>query len=193
MSNTSDAGLNRREFLDLAAATIAAAMVEISLPAITVAQGSAIKSDPRYAFADCVADLVIPTTDTPGASAAGATVFVLFALDHRLGDLDPAMLTTVQDALNTAAGGDFLSQPTGRQTELLSGLDATAYAKNPVAKGSPEASWRGVKAAIVAAYYSSEIGATKELTYAPTPGAFHNITLTPDFRNPSIDGFGEGL
>ncbi|MGC4028607.1 MAG: gluconate 2-dehydrogenase subunit 3 family protein [Steroidobacteraceae bacterium] len=193
MSEDAAGGFNRRELLGLSAAALATLMIEASLPARAAAAGESAKSDPRFAFTDRVSDLVIPATDTPGASTAGTATFVLMALDHRMSDLDPQMLTRLRSALDTAAGGDFLRQPLAQQRQLLAAHDAAAYAKSRAAPGTAAHDWQRLKTAIIAGYYTSEIGASKELTYLPVPGEFHNIRVTPEFRNPSIDGFGGAL
>jgi hypothetical protein len=41
------------------------------------------------------------------------------------------------------------------------------------------------KTAILAGYYTSEIGASKELVFDPVPGSRENFTLTDEFRMPS--------
>ena len=91
-----------------------------------------------------------------------------------------AQLGVVRDALARASG-------------LLAALDAAAFASPEPAADSAEFAWRHLKAAIVAGYYTSEIGASQELVYEPVPGRFENIRLTPDFRSRSNDGFGGTL
>lgn len=156
------------------------------------AQSTGLRADPRFAFIDTVSELTIPTTDTPGASAAGVPVFVLFALDQRISGLDPALLPMLHAEFDKAAGGDFLARSGVDQLAVLTELDAAAFAA-PAQPGSPAFAWRRIKAAIVAGYYTSEVGAAKELVYELVPAVSKNITLTPDFRARSNDGFGGGI
>lgn len=182
---------SRRSLLGGAAA-LAAMMMNGAWLSEARAQTAAVKADPRYAFVDRLADLTIPVTDTPGASQAGAPTFVLLALDQKMNGLKPAMLTKVRERLDRDAGGSFVARPAAEQLRLLTALDAAAYA-GPAAPETAEQGWRRIKAAIVAGYYSSEVGATTELVYEPIPGKFENIVLTPDFRQRANEGFGGGL
>jgi len=185
-------GISRREVLGAGSGGLIALLLEPSWIATVRAQGVTRRDDPRYAFADRLAELVIPATDTPGAAAAGVAGFMLLALDHGIGDLEPAMLDAVDRTLKEAGGQPFLSLPATTQTGLLEALDRRAYADKP-AVGSPEHAWRRLKAAIVAGYYTSEIGASQELVYEPVPGAFRNFKLGADFRARSNDGLGGTL
>jgi hypothetical protein len=182
--------VNRRELLAGSVAAFAALMLEQAAQAGTRRHGQQAV-DPRRAFADRLADLVVPATDTPGASQAKVADFVLLALDARLGSAEPAQLQRVQAALDGAAeaGGHFLALPRARQHELLAALDARSYA-GAHADGSAEAAWPHLKALMLAGYYTSEIGASKELVYDPVPGTRENIRLTPAFRMFSNQGFG---
>jgi hypothetical protein len=184
--------LNRRDMLKGAVAALAALMLEAA-GTVDAAERNKLHADPRYAFADRISDLVIPTTDTPGASAARVGDFVLLAVDRGMGDMNPAMLQQVRAALDKAAKGSFMRVPRAQQTRLLTLLDKEAYATREAAPGTLAFSWHRVKTAIIAGYYTSEIGASKELIYEPVPGGFTNITLTPEFRNRSNDGFGGAL
>jgi hypothetical protein len=182
--------LNRRDLLAGSVATLAALMIEHAAQARTRRDGRHA-GDPRHAFADRISELVIPATDTPGASQAQVADFVLMALDARLGSAVPEQLQRVHAALDGAAeaGGHFLALPRARQHALLAALDARSYA-GMHADGSAEAAWPHLKAVILAGYYTSEIGASRELAYDPVPGTRENIRLTPAFRMFSNQGFG---
>jgi hypothetical protein len=162
------------------------------VPAARAARPGLQQSDPRYAPVDRLADIVIPETDTPGASAAGAAAFVLLALDRRVSDLEPAMLTRVNAALDAAAGSKYFQLPRERQTALLAELDRKAYA-DEAKLGTALHAWRRIKAAILVGYYTSEIGASDELVYDPVPGGTTYVKVTPDFRSSVYDGLGGAL
>jgi len=181
----------RREFLG-AAGAVAAMMLQPGWVASARAQTSALEADPRFAFIDAISELTIPATDTPGASAAGVPVFVLFALDQRISGLDPALLPTLQAQLDASAGGNFRARSGTEQLKILTDLDAAAFA-GPAEPGTPAFAWRRIKATIVAGYYTSETGASKELVYELVPAVSKNISLTPDYRARSNDGFGGGI
>lgn len=186
----SDAGLNRRELLSGSVAALVALMIG---QRVSAAEQERASTDPRYALADRLSDLTIPATDTPGASEAKVAVFVLMALDHKMGSLEPVQLEQVRTHLNAAAGGDFLAASRAQQGVWLAALDQAAFGAGGAAAVPAEAAWKHLKVAIVAGYYTSEIGASKELIYEPVPGSFQNIKLTPEFRSRSNDGFGGSL
>jgi hypothetical protein len=198
--NSSSPDLSRRALLSGTVASLVALMLNAG-PVDAAAEARA-EADPRYSFVDRLSDLVIPDTSTPGASKARVGVFVLLAVDHQMGSLAPASLERVRTALDAAAaaagtagtaGADFMTAPPARANGLLSALDAAAFAKPDAAADSVDLAWRHLKAAIVAGYYTSEIGASQELVYEPVPGRFANIRLTADFRSRSNDGFGGTL
>jgi hypothetical protein len=150
------------------------------------------EADPRYGFADRLSDLVIPATDTPGGSQAKVAAFVLLALDRGMGGFSPILLDRVRDDLAAAAHGEFMRLSRKQQSKLLEDLDTAAFAARPAPDSAAEA-WLHVKSAIVAGYYTSQIGASRELVYEPVPGSDANIELTPAYRSRSNEGFGGTL
>jgi Gluconate 2-dehydrogenase subunit 3 len=137
--------------------------------------------------------LVIPPTDTPGGSVAGAGAFLLFAIDHGMSGLKPKDYTDVATALDAAAGaGGFLHLSRARQEALLTAFDAQAF--GPSASDPAAVAWRALKPAIVVGYYSSEIGASQELVFEAVPGPERrNFKLSADYRARSNEGFGGGF
>jgi hypothetical protein len=179
-------GFSRRAVLGAGVAAFFAALA----PEVLVVARARAATDPRSPLVDRLCDLVIPPTDTPGAAEAGAGAFVLLALDHGIGGLEAKALTQVQSALDAAAAGAFLRAAPARQEALLTELDRKAFAGEPAA-GSAELAWRALKPAIVAGYYTSEIGGSKELVFEPVPDSVRtNFKLTPDYRARSNEGFG---
>jgi len=184
-------GLSRRAMISVSVASLAALMLRAA-PADAAAKERAA-ADPRHAFTDRLAALVIPDTSTPGAAKASVATFVLLALDHGMGGMSPVLLERVRKQLDEAAGQDFNKMSGVRGAQLLAAFDRSAFAAPSPAADSAEAAWRHIKSAIVAGYYTSEIGASKELVYEPVPGKFENLQLTADFRSRSNDGFGGSL
>jgi glucoside 3-dehydrogenase (cytochrome c) hitch-hiker subunit len=179
-------GLSRREILEGGIASFLALLA----PEVLVVARARAATDPRTPLVDRLCDLVIPPTDTPGAAEAGAGAFVLLAIDHRVANLDATVLSRVEAALDGAAGGSFLQTAPARQEALLTKLDQKSFTQL-LTEGSPEQAWRLLKPAIVAGYYTSEIGASRELVYEPVPDSERsNFKLTPDYRARSNEGFG---
>ncbi len=178
--------LSRRDALAGAVATLASLLLQ--LPAHAKAKDH--RHDPRWPLTDRLCDLVIPDTDTPGASKAGVAAFVLLAMDHGLRPLDAALHAQVKSILDAAADGNFMGQTRARQFVLLAELDRRSFASPPPPPGTPaprtsESAWQAFKTGIIAGYYTSEIGASKELVWEPVPGSCENFTLTDDFRMPA--------
>lgn len=143
----------------------------------------------RDAFLDRICDLVIPDTDTPGARAAGVPAFIALALQHGLANATPADRTQLQARLNDAAGGDFLALDEARQGAALAQLDAATFA-GPADQGEP--AWRRIKALIVMGYYTSEVGASRELRYALVPGRWDpDVPVEPGDRGWSSNWVGQ--
>lgn len=192
MTRQTPVPLTRREMLLAAAAATAGWALDAAWMQEAHAQAATLETHSQFRFADTLADIVIPTTDTPGASAAKVGGFLLFALERGMSGLSLVLLERVRTVLDAAAAGDFLGQSPARRSQLLAALDTESYADTPGSE-SPGYAWRRIKGVIVAGYYTSEIGASQELVFEPVPGRFANITLTPDFRSRSNDVQGGAL
>lgn len=141
-----------------------------------------------------LADLVVPNTDTAGAVVAGVPAFVETALIHGLEDTAPetggdgkrgglALLDAVSHDLDRRGHGDFVSLAPDRQFAVLEAYDAEAFGAD--AKDHP---WRKIKGLILTGYYTSEVGASRELQYELVPGRWEpNLPLPADNRSWSSD------
>ena len=120
-----------------------------------------------------MADHIIPATDTPGARAAGVHRFV----DTLLTDHYPAEerdrflagLADVDKRSQERQGKRFVESTREQQVALLTAMDEAAYpATGGPADRSPE-TWffRRMKELTLLGYYTSEVGATKELHVNP--------------------------
>ena len=121
---------------------------------------------------------IIPATDTPGARDVGAHRFVdvMMAEYYAAPDRErfAAGLTDLDARAKRAHGRTFLRTDDSGQRALLTALDAETFA--PVAPATPnrETPWfRTMKELTLLAYYTSEVGATKELRYESIPGRYH--------------------
>jgi len=120
-----------------------------------------------------LSDLVIPRTDTPGASDVGVTGFI----DHLLGAWyhadERAQFLAGLAEIDTRAGGRFTAIPAAGQARLLESLDG-AEGK----AGSAESEFRRLKALTVYGYFTSE-RVVKEVTRDPViPGRFEGCVKT---------------
>jgi hypothetical protein len=123
-----------------------------------------------------IAELIIPTTDTPGARAAQVHDFIDLLLaewapdDHRAQFL--AGLADVDARARTAYGTDFLTATEAQRVELLKTFDAER--PNP-SEGKPDAPppfFQMMKFVTVYGYCTSEVGAPTVLRYEAIPGSY---------------------
>ena len=133
-----------------------------------------------------MAEHILPETDTPGARAAGVHRFI----DAMLAESFPpsererflAGLAEVDARASRTSGHRFLQCAPADQRALLEVLDREAFASPPVPLST---TWRGgtsdgpavpffrtMKELTLVGYYTSEIGATRELHHAPVPGRY---------------------
>ena len=135
-----------------------------------------------------IAEMIIPATDTPGATAAKVNEFVDLALgewfadDERKRFLDG--LAEVDARSNKRFGKDFTGGTSEQQTEMLQLLDAEVAGLRDADKqgthreASPSQSffWN-MKRVTLLAYFTSEIGQTEELHNPIIPGRYDGCVL----------------
>jgi hypothetical protein len=120
-----------------------------------------------------VADVIIPTTDTPGAKAAGVEQFIVRVIrDCYVREEQEnfyAGLAKLDADSRTAHGKSFADLDDAKKNEML-----TAATKNN------RPFFKLMKQITVAGYFTSEIGATKALEYLPIPGRFEgDVPMQP--------------
>jgi hypothetical protein len=123
-----------------------------------------------------VADVILPTTDTPGAKAAGVEAFIVRVLRdcHPLAEQESfyAGLAKIDEAGRQAHGKPFAELAPDLRTALVR---ATAE--------RDKAFFRRLREMVVTGYFISEIGATWALEYLPVPGRFEgDVPLRPGQR-----------
>src|SRR5205823_1165860 len=129
-----------------------------------------------------IAEHIIPETDTPGARAAGVHRFVdtLLTDDYPAAERDRflAGLGGVDARSRSRHRKPFVECAPGQRVALLAEMDEEAYAPraSDTAPATPVAdeTWffRRMKELTLVGYYTSEIGATRELHVSPF-GPYH--------------------
>ncbi len=122
-----------------------------------------------------VAELIIPTTDTPGARAAGVHTFIDQMLTRIYTDEERnrflAGLADLDARAQTADGHRFLESTPEAQTAILKDTEAAAIAAR--ASDADETPFFSmIKELTLVGYYTSEIGATQELKYVHAAGSY---------------------
>lgn len=120
-----------------------------------------------------VADVIIPTTDTPGAKAAGVEAFIVRVLRdcHPLAEQESfyAGLAKI-DAAGRQAHGKAFAELSGDQK--IGVIRATAE--------NDKAFFKRLREFVITGYFISEIGATQALEYLPVPGRFEgDVPMQP--------------
>ena len=127
---------------------------------------------PQSQLVDTISELIIPTTDTPGASAAKVNEFVDLMLTdwYEIEDKDRFMagLQEVDDMAQAANGSAFVDNTEEQQVALLTELEDKALAEG----GGDKPFFLMMKELTLTGYYTSEIGATQELKYVHTAGEY---------------------
>lgn len=117
-----------------------------------------------------VAEHIIPATDTPGARGVGAPAFIDMMLAEYYAPADRerfvAGLADLDARADARCGHVFLRCDAAEQRRVLDIVDREAFA------GRGPHWFRTMKELTLLAYYTSEIGATKELRYRQVPGRF---------------------
>jgi gluconate 2-dehydrogenase gamma chain len=167
----------RRENLKILAAISATCAFPFSADELYGQQGIQPAPAPKFFTEDefklvsRIADLIIPNTDTPGASVAGVPRYI---------DVVVAGSPVMQQQFRTGLpmfGPDFLAKSEADQLAILTPLCTEADAGRAPA-GSLAALFRDIKNLTCDGYYTSQIGLVQELGYSGNMamGAFPGCT-----------------
>ncbi len=120
-----------------------------------------------------LADVILPTTDTPGAKAAGVEAFIVRLMRdcYVLEDQEKfyAGLAKIDAASGTAHGKAFVAL--GPEEKVAIVRDAAK---------TNTAFFKQMRQLTVTGYFISEIGATQALEYLPVPGRFEgDVPMRP--------------
>jgi hypothetical protein len=144
-------------------------------------------------------DLIIPTTETPGAKGAKVNEFIDLILTDWATDEERTNflngLAGVDKQSNELFAKDFVDASPAQQTALLRAMDDAAMAErssvprvasnfllNPAQARDTQLQgnfWTVFKGITLHGYYTSEIGFSQELKLQIIPGAYHGCTPVP--------------
>ncbi|HVH08693.1 MAG TPA: gluconate 2-dehydrogenase subunit 3 family protein [Gemmatimonadales bacterium] len=121
-----------------------------------------------------IVDHILPETDTPGARALGVPQFI----DALVAETYPrearawfvAGLAEIDARARDENGQAFSRWRPEAQRALVDRLDWAAF--QPPSPSAPPAFFRTLKRLTLVGYYTSEIGATRELHHSPVPGRY---------------------
>ena len=190
----------KRRALVVAAAGAVAALpllppdLEAFTRAVRARMGAGLRTlDPhQQATVSALADLIIPATETPPASAGHVSEFIDVVLSDWYADEDTAAflagLKDLDASARSAFGKDFVDGAPAQQTALLQGLDdeTSRWNASPRKTRGPEPFFHRMKWLTVYGYYSSEAGLVKDQRFVMIPGQYvpcapADSTATGDF------------
>lgn len=135
---------------------------------------SVVVSADQEAFLAEIADIIIPTTDTPGAKAAGVEKFIVRVMRDCYNKDDQEKFYTGLAKLDvdsqTKFGKGFTGLDLSQKNEMIKLLTV-----------NDKPFFQRMKDLTATGYFTSEIGATKALEYLPIPGKFEGcVPLKPN-------------
>lgn len=153
------------------AATAATAKTAGGVPVISDGPPSVQVFTPaQRALMTALSERVVPTTDTPGAIAAGVPAYIEKLLADWSAPEERLPIIAGLDAIEARAKADYRKSATAvtpaQQDALL-----TLAMENKFAGG--EAFFLPFRQMVIAGYYTSEIGMTQEREYLPVPGEYN--------------------
>lgn len=176
--------MDRREALRVLGAATAAPLISRDLYALGQDARARWRARPGFLVLDAqqqllvqtLTELIIPTTDTPGAKGAGVDQFI----DVMLADwYDPADRQTFLDGLaevdtrsKATTGKAFTDADSGAQTALLTALDDELARLRATHQKVDKNFWRNLKWLTLTGYYTSQVGFEQELHARIIPGSF---------------------
>lgn len=134
-------------------------------------------SPTELALLDEIGETIIPTTDTPGAKAAGVSAFMALAARECYDDAAYESfrrgLREIEHQSDDRYARTFAAMTPADRTAMLNDLDREQrrYTRQKKSDDPPHY-FRLMKELAVIGYFTSEVGATKALRYVETPGAF---------------------
>jgi hypothetical protein len=134
-------------------------------------QQGLLKAD-QLELVKVLGELIIPTTDTPGAIAADVHTFIHYQLAYCFNQSEQQNilngLATIDEHARQRHKKIFIALDSDAQIQLLQDMEAAR-------KGFTEAHrqfFKQFKSLVMFGYYTSEIGATRELAYLAIPGGY---------------------
>jgi hypothetical protein len=124
-----------------------------------------------------MADLILPRTDTPGASDVGVPAFIDRVLAEFYSDQERTIvragLARAESEARTAHGRGFHELDAAQQTALMTVYDREAVDAAKRASGqadSPPHFFRLIKELTTVGFFTSKVGASQVLLYEAVPG-----------------------
>ncbi|MFC4870280.1 gluconate 2-dehydrogenase subunit 3 family protein [Negadavirga shengliensis] len=171
--------MNRREALKSVVLMMGGTMVGANVILTGCAPEDKIEgldfSEKEIAYMDEIGEAIIPTTDTPGAKAAGIGSFMAMMVKDTYNKEQQETfingLNSLKKDFKSETGKNFMDASVDERTAFLNQLNKKAIAEFNEGDKSPK--YIGMlKDLTVLGYFTSEIGATQALRFIETPGRY---------------------
>lgn len=166
--------MNRRKFIELNGWLFGLAFTAGSSGLImsscrnetkTTQESKLLLGEKEAEFLNELAEIIIPTTDTPGGKEANPGQYIVLIHNHCLNEEEQAInkdhLSTLINLLNLEEGNEITSFKKAETFDIITKLDSER-----------NESFRLYKNLIVSAFLSSEVGASKFLKFSLVPGRY---------------------
>jgi hypothetical protein len=122
-----------------------------------------------------VAEVIIPTTDTPGAKVAEVHKFIIKVMAdcYKKEESDRFFkgLDAIEENTKAKFGKPFVDCTLDQKTDILKAAEASAM-QNRKDSNTGDPFFANMKSLTVTGYFTSEIGCTQALRYEPVPGKY---------------------
>jgi hypothetical protein len=175
------AGVSRRDALKqlalacglvLSASSLSALAASFSAPTDFSRSKKTLLTADQLELVRALGEIIIPTTDTPGAITAGVHDFINHYAAYCASKTEQQQLLTTLARIQSAAKSEFkqafLTLTKAQQLQLLNAME---QAQNGFSKTDRDG-LKQLKALVVFGYYTAEPGATQELAYLAIPGGY---------------------
>lgn len=185
--------ISRRDALRRAAAILGVGALSPAISsAVMAAAGGTSDGKPKFLSerqletVATLAEIVIPTTDTPGARTAGVHLYIDTMLADYLSEAHRREfiegLALVDGQARKAGFDSFLEADEPARMALVADMDrrvenpasvtSQRWVKGELVKNTPQRFFYSFKEMTIVGYYTSKIGASIELAYDPVPGQY---------------------
>jgi len=189
--------MNRREALQMLATGAVIPLLPGHLPALMREARSLVENPPAVRSLNAhqeltvrtMAEMILPKTDTPGATDVGASQFIDLMLtewyDEPVRSMFLKGLADVDARSQSLFGKDFVACSPIQQAEILKALGEKMVEEAGAAREQPQTTRRApmrridnnfysvLRRLTLTAYYTSEAGATAELDFEMIPDGYH--------------------
>ena len=139
-------------------------------PAINTGAPAVVFTPAQRALVAALSERVLPTTDTPGAIAAGVPAYIEKLLADWAAPADRVPILAGLDAIEARCVKDY-KVPGARATAAQHDALLTLAMNDQIPSGG--VFFEAFRQLVITGYYTSEIGMTQEREYLPVPGEYN--------------------